>query len=266
MPEYDNMTNALECLLFAAKEPVAIGRLAEVLEVEATDLPRLLEELATARRNTGLQVVQLAGGWALGTRSEYAECVERLLEPDPERLSIQALETLAIIAYRQPLTRPEIDEVRGVNSSGAVSSLIDKDLIRITGRKEAPGRPFLLETTPRFLSLFGLNDLADLPDISELRRKMEQQGILITNEAEEPATALADEVAAIADEEAHEREPTETPVGDGSTETGRGDEPAAAAAPPPEDAAEAAPRDNPGEEPGTGAAPEAPAPECCEQA
>lgn len=178
MPDTEAMLGALECLLFAAKEPVPLSRLAEVLQLDVTDLPHLLDQLQERRSRTGLQVAQLAGGYTLATRPEYAEYVQRLLEPDPEKLSVQALETLAIIAYRQPITRPEIDEIRGVNSSASVTSLIERDLVRIAGRKDAPGRPFLLETTPRFLSVFGLADLADLPDIGELRRAMERQGML----------------------------------------------------------------------------------------
>lgn len=191
MTEPEILTNALECLLFAAKEPVSIARLAEALTIEATELPRLLDELQQRREDSGLQVVHLAGGYCLSTRVEYGEVVARFLQPDPERLSIQALETLAIVAYRQPITRPEIDEVRGVNSSGSVMRLIEKDLVRIAGRKEAPGRPFLLETTPHFLSMFGLKDLEDLPDIGELRRTMEQQGVLITDE--EPAEGVGED-------------------------------------------------------------------------
>lgn len=175
MSEERDQLNALECLLFAAKEPVPLARLAEVLECEVTDLPHLLAALDEARVETGLQVAHLAGGYALATRPKYGDYVQRLLQPDPERLSIQALETLAIIAYRQPMTRPEVDEIRGVNSSGAVTSLIEKDLVRVAGRKDAPGRPFLLQTTAHFLSVFGLKDLTDLPDISELRHAMEEQ-------------------------------------------------------------------------------------------
>ncbi len=182
MNDNDHLVNALECLLFAAKEPVPMQRLADVLAVDVTLLPGLLQELGARREGTGLDVVQLAGGYSLATRPDYADYVRTLLEPDPERLSVQALETLAIVAYRQPMTRPEIDEVRGVNSSGAVASLIQKDLVRVAGRKDAPGRPFLLETTPHFLSLFGLKDLDDLPDIGELRRAMEQQGLAIDDD------------------------------------------------------------------------------------
>lgn len=188
MSDDNHLINTLECVLFAAKEPLPLSRLAEVLQCEATDLPRLLHELNERRAHTGLHAAHLAGGWVLATRPEYAEAVQRLLEPDPQRLSIQALETLAIIAYRQPITRPEIDEIRGVNSSGAVTSLIEKDLVRIAGRKDAPGRPFLLQTTPHFLSVFGLSDLSELPDIGELRRRMEQQ-YLVCAEPEETKTA-----------------------------------------------------------------------------
>lgn len=184
MSERQPLVNALECLLFAAKEPVAVGRLAQVLEVDVTRLPGLLEELQRAREGTGLHVLALAGGYALATRPEYSDHVQRLLEPDPERLSVQALETLAIIAYRQPITRPEVDEVRGVNSSGAVASLVEKNLVRVAGRKDAPGRPFLLETTPHFLSVFGLHDLSDLPELGDLAHSLPEPRLPVGGEAE----------------------------------------------------------------------------------
>lgn len=156
---------ALECVLFVAGEPLPVDRLAQAIEREVTDIPRLCDQLNEHLADTGLHVVQLAGGFALATRPEFADYVQRLLEPEPERLSIQALETLAIIAYRQPITRPEVDLLRGVNSGGVVTSLLEKGLVRIKGRKDAPGRPFLLETTAHFLSSFGLKDLSDLPKV-----------------------------------------------------------------------------------------------------
>jgi len=194
MSETESLVKALECLLFAAKEPVAIPRLAEVMAVEATELPRLLAELETSLGGHGLHLVKLAGGYSLATRPEFADHVHRLLEPDPERLSLQALETLAIIAYRQPITRPEIEDVRGVNSSGSVASLLEKDLIRIAGRRDAAGRPFLFETTAHFLSVFGLSDLSDLPDIGELRRRMDAQVILVDEESAAEAQDAAQEM------------------------------------------------------------------------
>ena len=155
----------LQCVLFVAGEPLLVARLSQALGCDETEVPQLCRALDQCLEDQGLHVVQLAGGYALATRPEYADYVQRLLEPEPERLSIQALETLAIIAYRQPITRPEIDALRGVNSGGVVSSLMEKGLVRIAGRKDAPGRPFLLMTTAHFLSAFGLGELADMPRI-----------------------------------------------------------------------------------------------------
>ncbi len=155
----------LQCILFVAGEPLPVARLSQALGCDELDVPQLCRDLNQKLEGQGLHVVQLAGGYALATRPDYADYVQRLLEPEPERLSVQALETLAIIAYRQPITRPEIDALRGVNSGGVVSSLLEKGLVRITGRKDVPGRPFLLETTAHFLSSFGLKDLSDLPRI-----------------------------------------------------------------------------------------------------
>lgn len=185
---------ALECLLFVAGEPVPAERLAFVLGCESTDIPRLCEQLNEHLQGHGLHVVPLAGGYTLATRPEYADYVQKLLEPEPEKLSIQALETLAIIAYRQPITRPEIDALRGVNSAAIVTSLLEKGLIRIKGRKDAPGRPFLFETTPRFLSCFGLADLSelprvDLPDIGDTA----SQSKLLGESLEELSAAQEDE-------------------------------------------------------------------------
>ncbi|MGD9496838.1 MAG: SMC-Scp complex subunit ScpB [Armatimonadota bacterium] len=157
---------ALEAVLFAAEGPCDDERLAAVLEVPAQDVEALVADLAALLEGSALQVVQLAGGYQLATRPRFAGYVQRLRQPEPERLSPQALEALAIIAYRQPITRPEIDEIRGVNSSASINSLLAKGLIEIAGRKDAPGRPFLLRTTAHFLSTFGLNDLSELPDLS----------------------------------------------------------------------------------------------------
>jgi len=171
---------ALQCVLFVGGEPLPVDRLAQALACEVTDIPRLCDALNERLGGQGLHVVQLAGGYALATRPEYADYVQRLLEPEPERLSIQALETLAIIAYRQPITRPEIDMLRGVNSAGVVTSLLEKGLVRISGRKNAPGRPFLLETTAHFLSAFGLAELSDLPrvDLPEIGETPTQPKLL----------------------------------------------------------------------------------------
>lgn len=199
-PERDlaEQVNALQCLLFVAGEPLPVARLSVVLEVEDTDVPRLCARLNERLGDQGLHAVQLAGGWALATRPQYADYVQRLVEPEPQRLTMQALETLAIIAYRQPLTRPEIDALRGVNSGGVVASLMEKGLVRIRGRKDAPGKPFLLETTAQFLSAFGLGELTDLPqvDLPEVGEGLEQPKIL--GEALEELSTAAQENAAAA--------------------------------------------------------------------
>lgn len=166
---------ALEAVLFAAEGPLDEERIASVLEVAVADVPAVVAALGELLADSAVHVVQLAGGYQLATRPRYAGYVQRLREPEPERLSPQALETLAIVAYLQPITRPEIDEIRGVNSTGAVNGLLEKGLLEISGRKEAPGRPFLLRTTAHFLSTFGLNDLSELPELSPVEADFQEQ-------------------------------------------------------------------------------------------
>lgn len=164
--ERDELIKGLQAIIFAADAPCEQERLASLLEVPVEEIEGMVEELAEQMRDSALQVVRLAGGYQMATRPRYAGYVQRLREPEPERLSPQALETLAIIAYLGPITRPEIDEIRGVNSTGSVNSLLEKSLVEIAGRKDAPGRPFLLVTTSHFLSTFGLHDLSELPELS----------------------------------------------------------------------------------------------------
>lgn len=179
--------------MFAATDPVPLPELANGLEVDPTRLPTMINNLQQRLEGTGLHVVALAGGYSLATRPEYAEHVQRLLEPDPQRLSVPGLETLAIIAYNQPITRPEIDEVRGVNSTGTVNTLLGSGLVRVTGRKDAPGRPFLLETTAHFLSAFGLKDLSELPSLSALQAAMEKRtGVTRIDQSQLPVQHAAD--------------------------------------------------------------------------
>jgi segregation and condensation protein B len=165
-PERVELIRGLQAIIFAAEAPCEEERLAGLLEVRIEEVEGLVSELAEMMSDSALQVVRLAGGYQMATRPRYASYVQRLREPEPERLSPQALETLAIIAYLGPITRPEIDEIRGVNSTGSVNSLLEKSLVEISGRKDAPGRPFLLVTTSHFLSAFGLHDLDELPELS----------------------------------------------------------------------------------------------------
>ena len=161
----------LEALVFASPQPITSKEIARVLQgVPREDWQKQLAELQAdyARDERGLQIVEIAGGFQVTTRPEYNDWVRELLDPrTPTRLSIQALETLAVIAYKQPVTLPEIIELRGVKSGGVVKTLLEKRLIRIMGRKEVVGRPILYGTTKQFLLHFGLRDLDELPKIEE---------------------------------------------------------------------------------------------------
>ena len=159
--------DVLEALLFASDTPVEITTIREVLELDSPDTARdLVDTLGARLRAEGraLQVIEVGGGFRLVTRPEVAPWLVKLARARTrQRLSRPALETLAIIAYRQPVSRPEVDAVRGVNSEGVLDNLLERRLVRIAGRKDTPGRPFLYETTRDFLVAFGLRDLADLP-------------------------------------------------------------------------------------------------------
>ena len=185
----------VEALVFAAPQPLSPREIGRVLGgVPREDWERALEELRSdyARDERGLQLIEVAGGWQITTRPEYNDWVRELLDPKtPTRLSIQALETLAVIAYRQPVTLPEIIELRGVRSQGVVKTLLEKRLIRITGRKEVVGRPMLYGTTKQFLLHFGLKDLDELPQIEEfaevLGEEVDVPGLKRAIEAPRPA-------------------------------------------------------------------------------
>jgi len=161
----------LEALIFASPQPVTPREISRVMGgVPREAWQAALEELKAdyVRDGRGLQLVEIAGGWQITTRPEYNDWVREMLDPkSPTRLSIQALETLAVIAYKQPVTLPEIIELRGVKSGGVIKTLLEKRLIRITGRKPVVGRPMLYGTTKDFLLHFGLKDLTELPKIEE---------------------------------------------------------------------------------------------------
>lgn len=156
----------LESLLFVASEPVTLGQLATTLEVTSTQVERGLQELDETFRTRGLRLLRHVGRIQMTTAPETSELIERFLGLDAtSHLSRAALETLAIIAYQQPVTRPQVDAVRGVNSDGVMKSLLSKGLIQEGGRAEGPGRPILYSTAPEFLQHFGLGSLTDLPPL-----------------------------------------------------------------------------------------------------
>jgi len=170
----------LEALLFSAPGAVTYAQLAIALEITAGDVEKGLAELEARYNQTsrehGLRLQRHHGRIQLTTASEAAPQVERLLGLDATtRLSRAALEALAIIAYQEPVTRPQIDAIRGVNSDGVLKSLLSKGLIQEIGRAEAPGRPILYSVTQDFLGHFGLNSLADLPPLPDLETEVENQ-------------------------------------------------------------------------------------------
>ncbi len=169
--EMQELKAALEALLFVAEGPLPLGRLREVLECEEAAIREALEGLRAeyAGRSGGLQIVEVAGGFQLVTRPEQGAWVRRLLQSKPIRLSRRALETLAIVAYKQPVTRAEIEEIRGVDAGAVLKTLLERRLIRIVGRMDAAGRPLIYGTTPAFLQHFGLKDLTELPSLREFQ-------------------------------------------------------------------------------------------------
>jgi segregation and condensation protein B len=161
----------LEALIFASPEPLTPKAIFKLLDNEPKeDVQAALEELKQHYdRPGGLQLVEVAGGYQIVTRPDLHEWVRRLFhERTTQRLTLQALETLAVIAYKQPITALEIAEVRGVNTSGVLNTLLERHLIKIVGRKAVVGRPFLYATTKDFLIRFGLKDLSDLPKVEDM--------------------------------------------------------------------------------------------------
>ena len=162
-------TDLVEALLFASDTPLEAERIREVMDLADTAEARALVEELRVRydaADSALTIVEVAGGFRMVTRPALAPWLMKLAKTRTRaRLSRPALETLAIVAYRQPVSRPEVDAIRGVNSEAVLDNLLERRLVRIAGRKEAPGRPFLFETTREFLVAFGLRDLGDLPKV-----------------------------------------------------------------------------------------------------
>jgi len=162
---------ALEAILLASGKTIRLKELKVLFpEVSEEDLRNLLYELVLEYQGRGIRIREVAGGFRMETVPEVSEYVRAYLKPKPQRLSRAALETLAVIAYYQPITRAEIERMRGVDASASLKILLERELIRVVGRKEVPGRPLLYGTTEKFLEVFGLKDLRDLPPLEELKR------------------------------------------------------------------------------------------------
>lgn len=177
----ENAAGAIEALLFVSDEPVSAMTLADMLEM---DLPATQEALDVLRRrleeqDAGVQLREVAGGWRLYTHPRYHDLIERyVISWDTRRLSQAALETLAVVAYNQPITRSGIVAIRGVNSDSPLNSLIEKGLVREAGRDASPGQPIMYATTRTFLEKFGLASPADLPDLAEYAPDEESRALI----------------------------------------------------------------------------------------
>ncbi len=169
--ERDDLKSIIESLLFVADTPVTRNRLAEVLEgVSQDEIAAALNELGSDCENSrrGVRLVEVAGGYQMRTPAANADWIKKFLGGRPARMSRATLETLAIIAYRQPITKAEIEAIRGVDVDGVIQTLLERQLVRAVARKDVPGRPFLYGTTAEFLQLFNLKDLTHLPTLKEM--------------------------------------------------------------------------------------------------
>jgi len=185
----------VEALLFAAEKPLDLAMLEEATQFSRELLESALASLqsAYAAGSRGVILVDLGGRWQLRTEPQVAMYVRRMLQVKPLRLTRAALETLAIIAYRQPITRPEMEDLRGVDCGAVTKALLERKLIRILGKKDEPGRPLIFGTTKEFLELFNLRDLTQLPTLREFQELSEESRKIVEDEAPRPlAAGLAD--------------------------------------------------------------------------
>ncbi len=165
-----NVKSILEALLFVNERPISLSELSEVVDLDKKDVSRIVEELAQEyrERNSGICIVKVAGGYQMCSHPDNEMWIKKMYrQKNKQKLSIASLETLAIIAYKQPITRMEVEAIRGVNIDGVVKHLLKLGLIKTAGRKDVIGRPFLYITTRKFLEYFGLNSLKDLPKLEE---------------------------------------------------------------------------------------------------
>jgi segregation and condensation protein B len=191
----EDLKNILESLVFVAEEPLSLERLRKVLpQAEAAELRQALGDLQAdyEARSGGFYLAEVAGGFQFRTRPAYTQWIRRLVDPRPLRLSKAALETLAIIAYKQPVIRTDVEHIRGVDCGGVLRQLLERKLVRVLGRREIAGRPLIYATTKRFLETFDLKDLKDLPTPKEIeefgKAPLEKRGNIMLEPDEEAAS------------------------------------------------------------------------------
>jgi segregation and condensation protein B len=187
----EDLKYIIESLLFVSETPLTVDQVKTILEnVDPSAIKTAIDELVTeyGQRDGGFVLRQVAGGFQFRTQGRFNEWIKRLVKPSAPRLSKAALETLAIIAYNQPIIRSDIEHIRGVDSGGVIRMLMERKLIRVLGRKEIPGRPLIYATTKHFLEVFELKDLKDLPtpkEIEELSKSRLEENPDIEDQAEE---------------------------------------------------------------------------------
>ncbi len=200
------LKNVLESLIFVSERPVSAKRLARSAHASIAEVQPLLDELVADYQDRGVRLYFIAGGYQFRSAADSAEFVKTFVAPKPLRLTRAQLETLAIVAYRQPITRPEVDNVRGVDSGSALRMLAERSLIKILGRKDEPGRPLVYGTTARFLEFFGLSTLQDLPTLQEFSDLTEEHKALFELKTGESIDLAAAEIAATEALQTAERE------------------------------------------------------------
>ena len=213
----------VEALILSSPDPISAAKLAEIIPYcDAGQAKDLVNELNTeyVEQDRSFEIWEVAGGYQIRTRAEFSGYLQKLQKERALRLSPAALETLAIIAYRQPTTRAEIEDVRGVDAGATVKSLLERHLIRIAGQREVPGRPMVYATTRRFLEVFGLERRRDLPTLRELDELAREQGLLEkTGEENDESEQIAGSDGAVASADDGSQVETETePISEGAAE------------------------------------------------
>ena len=192
----EDIKNIIESLLFVAEDPLTMDSIKKVLDsTDSNAIRNVLHELSSEyeARKGGFFLREVAGGYQIRTRPEYSQWIRRLLKPNALRLSNAALETLAIVAYKQPVIRSDIEHLRGVDCGGILRMLLERKLIRVVGRKEIPGRPMIYTTTKKFLELFELKDLRDLPSPKEIEELGDSSSETLAHAASEIIEQTTDE-------------------------------------------------------------------------
>lgn len=182
----------IEAMIFSSEHPLSKEKIANLMEVEIEEIESILKILVQEFNENelhGIEIVEAGGGYFFRTKLKYAPYIRKIVMGKDAQLSKSAMETLSIIAYKQPITRSEIEHIRGVDSSNAIRSLLEKKLIKIQGRKDVPGRPHVYGTTKEFLKAFGLKDLSQLPNLREIKDMVKETQLRLLGEEDEHTTS-----------------------------------------------------------------------------